>query len=67
MRPLEIDYKNWRGVTSRRRIIPLGVRYGSTEWHPEEQWLLSAIDVEKGAVREFAMSEVIPVLSPSCN
>jgi len=57
MRPLEIVYKNWRGETSRRSIVPLKVWYGATEWHPEPQWLLQALDTEKGVVRDFALKD----------
>lgn len=57
---LTISYTNWRGETSLRRIIPKGVRYGSTPWHPEPQWLLLAWDEEKRATREFAMKDFGP-------
>jgi hypothetical protein len=52
-----VHYTNWRGETSRRRIIPKSVRYGSTEWHPEPQWLLRAWDDDKQADREFALKD----------
>jgi hypothetical protein len=52
-----VHYTNWRGETSRRRIIPKSVRYGSTEWHPEPQWLLLAWDDDKQADREFALKD----------
>jgi hypothetical protein len=52
-----VYYTNWRGETSRRRIIPKSVRYGSTEWHPEPQWLMLAWDDDKQADREFALKD----------
>ncbi|WP_336801783.1 hypothetical protein [Kaistia sp. MMO-174] len=55
--PVEVLYTNWRGVTGVRSIIPKSVWYGSTEWHPEPQWLLRAFDVEKQADRDFALIE----------
>lgn len=55
---IEILYTNYRGETARRRIIPSGLRYGATEYHPEPQWLLDAFDVEKAAHRTFAMRDV---------
>ena len=55
---VSIVYTNYRGETSVRRIIPKRVWFGSTEWHPEEQWLLDAIDVEKEAERSFAMKDI---------
>ena len=55
---LHIFYTNHRGESGERRIIPISVRWGSTQWHPETQWLLRAIDVDKGEEREFAMSDI---------
>lgn len=57
MTPITITYTNWKGVTSERSIIPRGVWFGSTEWHPEPQWLVKALDVEKGAERDFALAD----------
>jgi predicted DNA-binding transcriptional regulator YafY len=55
---IEILYTNYRGETSRRRIVPASLRFGSTEFHPEPQWLLEAFDVERAADRTFAMRDV---------
>lgn len=56
--PLIIGFTNYEGEYSLRRIIPLGRPYlGSTEWHPETQWLLSAFDLDKGSTRDFAMKD----------
>ena len=55
---ITFTYRNWRGETSRRIAERLGVRFGSTEWHPEPQWLMGAVDVEKGESREFAMRDM---------
>lgn len=50
-------YTNWRGETSERTIQPKYVWFGSTEWHPEPQWLLTAFDLEKNAHRDFALKD----------
>ena len=42
-----IRYTNYRGETSVRRIIPIEIRFVSTEWHPAPQWVLEAHDVDK--------------------
>lgn len=55
---VEIDYTNWKGVRSRRRIIPIGLQYGSNEFHKESQWLLQAYDTLKGESRTFAMAGI---------
>jgi len=41
-----------------RTVIPERVWFGSTEWHPEPQWLLEAFDIEKGERRSFAMADI---------
>jgi hypothetical protein len=51
-----LGYTNWRGEFAVRKIIPQSIWFGATEWHPEPQWLLKAIDVEKNAERDFALT-----------
>lgn len=58
MNSATIVYTNWQGVTSTRRILPVEIWYGSTEWHKEEQWLLKALDLDKQAERDFAMKDI---------
>ena len=55
---LSFWYKNYRGELSERVAIPIRIYHGATEWHPEPQWLLEAWDMEKDAVRAFAMSDM---------
>lgn len=56
--PITITYTNYRGETSERTITPIRPWYGSTEWHPEPQWLLKAYDHDKGAERDFAFKDI---------
>jgi len=53
-----IDYTNWRGERALRRIRPLRIVFANNEWHPETQWLLEALDVDKGEERAFALISV---------
>jgi hypothetical protein len=63
-----IDYSNHRGVRRWRQIIPRSgaLRFGSTPWHKEQQWLFHAEDVTPEAFsgvppkghRTFAMKDV---------
>lgn len=53
-----IDYTNWRGERSTRRIIPKQLLFQATTWHPDEQWLIRALDLDKGEARLFALSGV---------
>lgn len=53
-----IDYTNYRGKRGKRKITPLNIRFGSTFFHPEYQWLLVAYDHDKHAYRTFAMKDI---------
>lgn len=55
---IRIVYTNYRGETSLREIVPQRVWYGATDWHPEEQWMLDAVDLDKGAARSFALRDI---------
>ena len=52
-----IDYTNYRGERGKRTITPKYLRFGSTSYHPEPQWLVEAVDVEKGP-RSFAVRDI---------
>lgn len=55
----EIVYTNYKGETSNRLIIPKKIWFGETEWHPERQWLLTALDLDKKLeTRDFAMKDI---------
>lgn len=55
---LIIRYTNHRGEQAERRIIPERIWFGSTEWHQEPQWLLEAFDLDRKAVRCFAVKDI---------
>jgi hypothetical protein len=59
--PLVFNYKNWCGESGVRRAFPIRTFFGSTEWHPAPGWLMEAWDVDKGALRVFAMGDMAPV------
>ena len=52
------EYRNHRGVEATRRVHPVRILYGRTEWHREEQWLMEAWDAERRATRTFAMQDI---------
>jgi predicted DNA-binding transcriptional regulator YafY len=54
-----IRYTNYRGETGVRRVLPIEIRFISTEWHPQPQWIMEAYDVEKGAQRSFALKDIL--------
>ena len=57
-RTLHVTYKNWRGEVEQRKLLPIRMWWGHTEWHPEDQWLLTAFDVDKERVRDFALKDI---------
>lgn len=52
-------YKNWKGEIRERRVIPLNIEFGHDHYHYPDQWLLHAIDMEKGARRTFAFEHIL--------
>lgn len=59
-RAVRFVYKNYRGEIRLRRAKPLTVFWGSNRWHPDEQWLMHAYDLEKKAHRTFALAGIQP-------
>jgi hypothetical protein len=55
---VKIDYTNHRGERAVRVIEPLRWHWGSTQWHPENQWLLEAYDHKQSSMRDFALSGI---------
>jgi predicted DNA-binding transcriptional regulator YafY len=53
-----IDYTNWKGERRERRVRPIELWYGSTEHHPEAQWFMQALDIEKDDYRDFALKDI---------
>lgn len=53
-----IWYTNHRGDAQQRRILPGRLWFGSTEWHPEPQWLLDALDLDRQVQRIVAMRDI---------
>ncbi|MET3601851.1 hypothetical protein [Martelella mangrovi] len=55
--PLVLPYTNWRGETAIRRIRPMCVKFTSTSWHREPQWILEAYDYDRQEMRGFALKD----------
>ena len=54
-------YKNWKGIVADRTIRFEALIYGSNEWHRSPQWLVKAVDLDKGDVRVFALQDMVPL------
>ena len=59
MTKVKILYKNYKGETSERNIEPIRIYFGHNDWHKEDQWVLMAKDLDKGALRDFAMKDIL--------
>ncbi|MDE4176341.1 hypothetical protein PXK01_19470 [Phaeobacter sp. PT47_59] len=55
--PITFTYKNYRGEVAARTAVPKEIWFGTTEWHTEPGWLMTAYDLEKAADRGFALAD----------
>jgi hypothetical protein len=55
-------YKNYKGEEGYRRVRPVSIRFGTSEWHKEPQWFMLADDTENHKRREFAMRDISSVV-----
>jgi len=55
---ISFRYTNWKNETTKRKAVFTNISYGSTEYHPEIQWLLEAYDLDKREKRIFAMKDM---------
>jgi hypothetical protein len=54
-------YRNHRGETAFRRIIPGGMSFGISRFHPDKppSWLLEVYDVDKKKERTFYFFDIL--------
>lgn len=62
---LTVVYRNHKGTIATRRVRPVYAWYGSTEWHPDEQWLLNVYDEDKAEYRDYAMGDMLGAPAPA--
>jgi hypothetical protein len=55
---IRFRYVNWKGEEGIRRAIPIGLFWGSNEYHPIPQHLMRAYDCDKNALRIFALLDI---------
>lgn len=58
--PHRVLYTNYKGETRERNITPITIWYGHTDFHPEDQWLIKALDNDKDQIRDFALKDMSP-------
>lgn len=59
---VSVLYKNYRGEEGVRKIIPVQIYFGSTEFHPTDQWLLKVWDCDKNDYRVYAFKDIKQIL-----
>lgn len=57
-RAVRLDYTNWKGERRWRLVMPQSLWFGTTSYHPQPQWFIRAVDLEKNAVRDFAVKDL---------
>lgn len=55
---MRFNYVNYRGEVSQRTVTPVSYRFGVSQWYPEPQWLMMALDHDKNQPREFALDNM---------
>ena len=58
MAEVSILYTNWKGVTAWRRIVPQSLWVGATEFHPDVQLFMKALDLDKSETRDFSVRDI---------
>jgi len=56
---IAFEYINHRGEVNLRRIMVLGLDYGSNEWYPNDQWFIRGFDLDTEADRSFALDRIV--------
>jgi hypothetical protein len=55
---IEFTYTNYKGKVGQRKAQVLRFYYAANEYHPEPQFILAAIDLDKGEPRGFAVKDI---------
>lgn len=58
---IHFRYTNHKLETESRRARIMSVWYGTSEYHQGEQWFLMARDLDRDAIRNFAMRDMTGV------
>lgn len=58
-RTISFRYRNYKGVIHTRTIYPYRLFEGNNAWHPDTQWLLEGLDIDRGDMRQFALSDIL--------
>ena len=50
-------YTNWKGEVGVRSVIPVNIDFEENEYHKPKQWLLHGYDLDKKAMRTYALKD----------
>lgn len=62
---VRVLYRNHAGAAAWRTVLPVTLWFGTSSWHPGEQWLLGVVDRDKQAARDFALKDILCWEAPS--
>jgi len=54
----EFTYTNWKGETKTRKAQFFRLAFGATEYHPEPQFLIHGLDLDKNKTRTYALRDI---------
>lgn len=57
---LKFTYENYRGEVGERRVFPRHMYHGTNEYHTEPGWLIEGWDMDRKALRTFAVDKIDP-------
>ncbi len=57
-RQVLIDYTNYKGERRKRIVVPKLIEFRETPHHKPAQWVMQALDLEKNAMRTYAMKDI---------
>lgn len=55
---IKLEYVNYKGKLKTYNIVPNIIWFGKTEYHPEDQWLMSGYDIDDLKIKDFAMKDI---------
>lgn len=57
--PATFTYVNYKGVRTERRVMPLQLWYGRSDYYADPQWFIRAWDLDRNATRDFALQYIL--------
>jgi 8-oxo-dGTP pyrophosphatase MutT (NUDIX family) len=65
MKTLKFEYTNYKGETRIREVEPLGIKFDSTPYNKDPEWLLEAMDVQKKENSLFTLTNIQRMMDDS--